>query len=398
MRTRWIAISTTLLTAVALTAACGSSSAQPSSNAPAGSTGAKEPIVIGNVGTYSGPFATQYLPSLHGLEAWVSYTNAHGGINGHQVKLVSKDDNNNPATSLQAVKQLVENDHVVALVDVTAPGTDSAWAGYVQQHRIPVVGGLATDANWLQNPYFFSTNTNPVGILTGQLVLAKRLGSRVGLFLCAEESACKSAEALLPQVGKSVNIDYVGSQLVAASASDYTAQCLALKDAHADVVIPEIDQATAQRVIASCATQGFTPKIEVADITPQILANGQFDGATAVAYTPLWFGDNPLTSNWAATYKKMFPKDIANSVATLGWQAGVVFAAALTNAPAKVTSQSVLDGLWRIPPKSTFGGWTPPLTYTKGKPATTTGCLWHAGVDNHKLTAPDGYDFVCPGT
>ena len=54
----------------------------------------------------------------------------------------------------------------------------------------------------------------------------------------------------------------------------------------------------------------------------------------------------------------MFPNDALTGYATLGWQAGVVIAAALKHAPATVTSQTVLQGLYAQPAATTFGGWT----------------------------------------
>ena len=63
----------------------------------------------------------------------------------------------------------------------------------------------------------------------------------------------------------------------------------------------------------------------------------------------------------------MFPNDTLTGYATLGWQAGVVIATALKNAPATVTSQTVLQGLYAQPAGTTFGGWTPPLAFAPAR-------------------------------
>jgi branched-chain amino acid transport system substrate-binding protein len=390
---------------VAVTA-CGSSGSN-NSGAPGGEGGSsssgtgltKSEIVIGNVGVYSGTaFGAQYSQSLHGLQAWVQWTNDHGGINGHPVKLVSKDDANNPATSLQAVKELVEQDHAVAILAPTAPGTDNAWAKYVEQKKVPVIGGIALEQVWLENPYMLSVNNTPVGYLTGQFGAAKSIGSKLGVFTCAELAACKSGIPLFPNIAKSVGLQYAGTQLVSATATDYTAQCLAIKNAGADVVVPEVDGPTIVRIIKACNTQGYKPAIVVpsSDIDADVLANPAFNGTLGVTVSPLWFGDSDLTKDWAQAYKALYPNEVLNGYSTLGWQAGVVFATALKNAPDTVTSDTVLQALYAQPANSTFGGWTPPITFVKDKPTQTGACLWYTKIQDGKLVAPDGNKFSCP--
>ena len=80
------------------------------------------------------------------LEAWADWTNANGGINGHQVKLIAMDTGFNPSTALAEVKQLVEQDHIIALVGEQT-SFDATFATYLQQKGIPAVGaGLYTQA------------------------------------------------------------------------------------------------------------------------------------------------------------------------------------------------------------------------------------------------------------
>ncbi len=50
-------------------------------------------------------------------QAWASWTNAHGGINGHPVKMIVKDDAPEPVGGAAVAKELVEQDHVMAIGD-----------------------------------------------------------------------------------------------------------------------------------------------------------------------------------------------------------------------------------------------------------------------------------------
>ena len=77
----------------------------------------KAPIVIGDVCSCTGPEASSVAQTTPTLQAWAKYVTAHGGIQGHPVQLIVKDDGYNPTTSLADVQTLVTADHVVALFD-----------------------------------------------------------------------------------------------------------------------------------------------------------------------------------------------------------------------------------------------------------------------------------------
>ena len=86
-----------LLFALALgTVAYGN--AQASAATPSGA-----PIVLGSVGTYSATTGNFSDPGKPAILAWASWVNAHGGINGHPVKLIVKDNMNNEAQAVSEV-------------------------------------------------------------------------------------------------------------------------------------------------------------------------------------------------------------------------------------------------------------------------------------------------------
>src|SRR6516165_10172513 len=125
-RARSWTLAVLLLTLVTLVAAaCGSSSKKASgasTTAGPGSTAAAPtgtPINIGYICSCTSPLGSSTAINLPGYRAWVKWANANGGINGHPINLVVKDDAANPATSITQVHELVETDHVIAIASVT---------------------------------------------------------------------------------------------------------------------------------------------------------------------------------------------------------------------------------------------------------------------------------------
>jgi len=108
----------------------------------------KHQITIGGTFPYTGPAALyKTIPSAE--QAFYAYVNAkHHGVFGRKIKDITLDDGYNPAQTVPAVKELVEKDHVFAIVGSlgTAPGL-STW-GYLNQRHIPQVLLATGDAYW----------------------------------------------------------------------------------------------------------------------------------------------------------------------------------------------------------------------------------------------------------
>jgi branched-chain amino acid transport system substrate-binding protein len=389
--------------------ACGSSSstaAPPPTSATGGSsTGAAAPtgapIKIGTIGVFSGFSSATDLPAADAMQAWADYTNANGGINGHPVQVIVKDDAGVPAKSLAAAKDLIQNEHVIAIVGQNESGLEDVWAPYAAQMKVPVIGGPANGASWLSNPNMFPAagtfvNSSTAGAYTAVLAGTKNYS----VIYCAEVPACGEISAIGKTVSTKVGLTWAGAESVSASAANYTAQCLSLKSKKADSVFLGSSIDVAVRFLASCKTQGFTPTAidDARNWTAAQLQNPVWNGAWIVSEGPLWFGDDPATQTFQAAMKKYEPNAVGNSNGPLGWAAGVVFgdaAKAGIATGATPTSADVLKGLYTLGPDFTAGGLMVPTTYTPGKPATQKICGWYAKVVNGAMTTPKGAAMVC---
>ena len=109
---------------------------------PAGASSA--PINIGQVGAYTGPASGGLAGVGDGLQAWVKYVNAHGGVSGHKIDLFVGDCRTKPAETSQIV-QIASEDNVVgfagmATFDVNAALSDLSQKGIPSLAEMPKVG------------------------------------------------------------------------------------------------------------------------------------------------------------------------------------------------------------------------------------------------------------------
>jgi branched-chain amino acid transport system substrate-binding protein len=130
-------------------------------------------------------------------KAWVDSVNTRGGINGHKVNLITKDDASNPTTSVAIVQGFVTADHVVAIVDATT--NDAAWANYVEQHKVPVVGMDTSTAPYYTNPDFYPEGQTEDSLFSGIIQAVKQAGgpgTKFALVYCAEAVQCQEGCSL----------------------------------------------------------------------------------------------------------------------------------------------------------------------------------------------------------
>jgi branched-chain amino acid transport system substrate-binding protein len=331
-------------------------------------------------------------------------TNAGGGIDGHPVQAIYLDNLNIPSQALTNVQQLVNQDHVKAILDLSED-LESTWAKVVDAAKVPVIG-QSESPEFGTDPNFYSAGTTVGPLIWGELKAAS-LGkvTKVGALYCAEIVACSQTVPLLTTLGKPLNIAVAYSAKVSSSAVSYTAQCLGAKGAGANGATVVAASNTALTVAESCATQGYKPVwvTTAGEMTTPWLQQSAVNGAIGNVQDAPWFDDSiPATKAMQAAIAKYSPS-VATSqsfgaVASIGWAAGLVFgyAAEQEHLTPSSPSTAVITGLDTIS-NNTFGGFTPPLTYTAGKPAQVA-CSFIAGISNGKWTEPNGLKTVCmPG-
>ncbi|HEY2333240.1 MAG TPA: ABC transporter substrate-binding protein [Acidimicrobiales bacterium] len=403
---------TALIAALALLgAACGSSSKSDAS----GSTGTTQPpptgtpLKIGWMSTLTSSTVSGPNAGKDGMDAWVKWTNGHGGINGHPVEVVAyADDKADPAVGLAAVKDMVENEHVIAIVGSSAGNTQQTWAPYVLSKRIPVISGSLIDATWFTNAMFYPVGGSVVTNTWGQMKSAAEAGmKKVGVLLCTEVAACAQAQPLFKANATAVGMEEVYSALASETQASYTAECLAAKNAGAEAVANFTNPTVMAR---DCARQNYNPVWISADMGPSLsLIKQQPSLGSALGSSEQWnCQDQSLTVQPAkdldAALKEFHPEwtpsgknyDLFSSGVCTAWAGGMAFAKAIENAgvtaTATATNEDVIKGLSMFKDE-TLGGITSPLTFADGsKPNAQVTCTYLSKWANQKLVSVPGPD------
>jgi branched-chain amino acid transport system substrate-binding protein len=93
-------------------------------------------VTIGGTVPITGP-AALFGSVARGAHAYFEYVNAHGGVNGRKVKYVYLDDEYNPAKTVELTRQLVEQDHVLAIFNSVGTEHNLAIRDYLNAAKVP---------------------------------------------------------------------------------------------------------------------------------------------------------------------------------------------------------------------------------------------------------------------
>ncbi|MDD2926807.1 ABC transporter substrate-binding protein [Rhodoferax sp.] len=109
-------------------------------------------ILIGQFAAMSGPAAQLGQRLQVGMQAYFAAVNAQGGIQGRNLKLVTRDDGYEPDKAVAAVKALIQEDKVFALAGAVGTPTGLAALPVITEQQVPLVG-MFTGAQALREPF-----------------------------------------------------------------------------------------------------------------------------------------------------------------------------------------------------------------------------------------------------
>lgn len=372
---------------------------------PAASAAGSGTVNIGFLCSCTGSDGPSIGISWPAFQAWVSYQNAHGGLNGKKIKAFYGDDALNPATSLTLLHTMVQQDHVVAVVGNS--GATDEWPKYIDPLKIPVIGMGVDEFTYATDPNFYPEGTTQDIIPSAVALAAKKVGSpKFAMFYCAEAPVCQQLVAPQTRAAKADGTTLVYTASISFSASSYAAQCLAAQQAGAGAIVIYDGTTVVSHVAKDCAAQGYKPHIIVDNFgsTPQngISGAGLTTGLIGITPNiPLQATNVPELKTMVAAFNKYKPTLIStvnyNQQTAGSWATGLLLVAAAKNGKlgsnGKITSAQFINGLHKVK-NTTLKNMAPALSFTAGKP-NAIHCWFLEGTSNGKFNMAYGSKPIC---
>ena len=214
MRSPRLVLSLFALAGAIATGATAASGADPG-------IGAKT-ILLGGTSPLSGP-ASAYASVARGADAYFKYVNARGGVNGRTITYKYVDDAYNPAQTVPATRQLVEQDKVFAIFNSLGTEHNVATRDYLNQMKVPqlfVASGATTfGRDHKRYPYTigFQPSYQAEGWIYGRYLARTKPGAKIAVLLQNDDYGKDLLAGLKRGLGRS------GSKVVAAESYEVTA-------------------------------------------------------------------------------------------------------------------------------------------------------------------------------
>jgi branched-chain amino acid transport system substrate-binding protein len=225
-----------VIVAALLLTACGGGGGS-SSNAGAYQIGADVDL--------SGPFASIGKPNSDGMRAAVQGVNSRGGVGGHTINLVVRDDGAVTSRAITNTRELIDRYHSSAILGITSSAVGAAVAVIVGDAKVPTMG-VAIGSGLLNpvQPYIFSTQPDYVAQGRAQADAVKQLASsgvvkqnpRVAMLGFASPAGTAWHDGFVKEasaVSAGTIVEYQG---VPGTASDFTAQVARVVASKPDII------------------------------------------------------------------------------------------------------------------------------------------------------------------
>ncbi|UGQ11204.1 ABC transporter substrate-binding protein [Yinghuangia sp. ASG 101] len=379
-----------LSAAVLVLAACGSGDDSSDDDAATNPALTKSEIKLGLIVSQTGNSSSSDKSGAGSAKAWQQWVNANGGIAGHPVKVVVKDDKGDGATATTAAKELLDDPSILSIT-AQAANTEQQVAAVLSGKDVPVVGATGYQtAIWAKQPNYFPVTSQAFpATVVSQLASAKAVGAtKFASVYCAEVAACKEATPLLEPAAKPQGVQYTGSIAISTSAPNYTAECLKMIDQGADFIQIAVAPSAGKKLIADCQAQGYNGYFGVtagavnADMMsiPNVKMSGGIQGF------PWWTDDAPVVTFRDAMKQYASDADYENPSATAVWASLEVVRKSLAAVGDAPTRADLTAGLHALKDEDLGGLLAQKVTYIPGQ-GTPINCLWLYKHEDGKFTS-----------
>jgi ABC-type branched-subunit amino acid transport system substrate-binding protein len=370
-----------------------------------------KPITICSVSELGGPAGAALAQGVNGAQAWVGDVNSHGGVAGHQIRLMVKDSGSDPNVALADARDCVENQGAVALVASMAPFTSRGMMPYLQSKGVPAIGGDCGSSAWNDSPVLFNqcaTVENNYWALSYEAAHAGAANNKFAFLTCQEAQTCAEGKhwEIEERFAEKNGLNLVYTKVFSLTQLDFTSECSAMKAAGATTVLTVADPSALQRLGQSCARQGFNPiwtqpYASVNPDTPTKAGLGNIRLEMPVMPFCCVTGkdaQNATYQRYVTDFQRYGGSRPAGPAAVIGFTAGLLFERFLTDV-AKTTPTVTSAALLKVAGEikhETLGGSVAPINLTTGQKTPDSRC-WFTMVARNggAWQVPNGLKPTC---
>lgn len=346
---------TTAAGTAATTAASAATTAAGAAPATGGNTtGVTDTeIVIGSWGPQSGP-AASYGAIDRSIAAYFKKVNEEGGINGRKVKFVYEDDGYSPPRTVTAVKKLVEQDKVFAIVAGLGTPNNVAVMDYIVSNNVPHIAPATGSTIMCCQPLkknIFALQTNYIveGTILTRYAIENLKTKKAAVFYQNDPFGKEGFEAIKAELKAKGQPEPTGVTYEPTD-KDFSSQALKLQGTNADSLFLWSVPGPTSGLLKEIEKLGWKPTTLMSAVNndPSIFATA--GSAIEGVWSPSWLPDyndtaNPKVQAYLEFMKKYAPNEVVGGFTVSGVAEAQLITEGLKRAGKNLTRESFIAAM-----------------------------------------------------
>jgi branched-chain amino acid transport system substrate-binding protein len=252
-------------------------------------------IKIGQNAPFSGP-ASSYSILSKVQSAYIKVVNEHGGVNGRKITLLSRDDAYSPPKSVEVIRQLVEDDQVLAIVSPFGTPTNAAIQKYLNIKQVPQLLVQSGASRWNAPKDFpWTTPYSPFYDTEGEMfanyLLQNKPNAKIAVLYQADDIGRDYLKGLRAGLRDKAATMIVKEANYQTTDPTIDSQIVTLKDSGADVVLLAAQNKFTAQAIRKIFELGWKPQLlltSIANSVAGVLAPAGLEASTGAITTTIY--------------------------------------------------------------------------------------------------------------
>ncbi len=333
-------------------------------------------ITIGMWMPLSGPAALLGQSARDGVRVWSDEVNAKGGINGRKIRIVAYDDAGSPQEANAAVRRLINQDEVFALLAGSISGSTLAVRRLITSSKVPFISSISSNNN-LMNPFsryifrvYGNEDAQAAGIV-GRMIDGDGI-KRPAIIYTSNDYGVGGFHVYTALLKDKFKVASVADERYNPGDQDFSAQLLRIKSANPDGLLVFAFAQEAGIIVRQAKELGLNVKFYggggAATSLLQRAAGPSAIGFKAVSVLPqtVETSNDPKVVAYRDKLKQLYPNGFPpgrpSEYDVAAYTAGKIAESVLKELGKDVTREKFVDGLERI--KNFEGVGTFPVTFT----------------------------------
>ncbi len=269
----------------------------------AAGTASAQDIKIGQTMPYSGP-ASAYSVIGKIEAAYFEMINDKGGIRGHKLDLISVDDGYVPVKTVEQVRDLAENKHVLFFFNTLGTPQNSAIRKYLNDNKIPQLF-VATGADkWGDFKHFpwtigYQPSYQVEARIYAKYILQNKPDAKIALLYQDDDFGKDYLTGLKEGLGAKADSMLVATQTYETTEPTVNSQIVSLKGSGADTLLVAAIPKFAAQAIREVAQIGWHPLFLMTNVSisvSSVMKPGGFDNGKGIISAN--YGKDPTDPTW----------------------------------------------------------------------------------------------------